>query len=576
MHQPAFAVLGLLAATVGLPYLLLSTTGPLLQAWYARTHSGGMPYRLYALSNLASLLGLLSYPVLIEPAWELRTQSLVWSAGYALFAVLCAAAAWFSLRGAPVAAESGAPASDVPASPAWNQRLLWIALAACPSVLLLAITRHLTQDVAPVPFLWVLPLCLYLLSFILCFDAPRYYYRPAFLVALPLALGGILLVLDDWLDILPEVVLLSLGLFVVCMVCHGEMVRRKPHPAHLTLFYLTLSIGGSLGGAFVGLLAPNIFRGFFELPIGLVFCATLFVIVIWTSSPKWLRAAAICAVCAYAFWLGKDAIYTVTGYRRVERNFYSQTRVEQWDEPRVGPMRSMLHGRIHHGSQALNPPWRDRATDYFCPGSGAARAFAPPVPDRPRKIGILGLGCGTLAVFGRAGDHLRIYEINEQVLQLARSEFTYLSDTPARVEAVLGDGRLTLEKEPDQGYDILVMDAFAGGSIPAHLLTLEATKSYLRHLRPDGILVYNITNSYIDLRPVMAEIAKRYGLRAILYEYRVPEDNLVCRRSDWVLMMRPETAAALPPHFAGGKPVEPRLGFRPWTDSYSNLFSILK
>jgi hypothetical protein len=577
LRQPALAVLGLLAVTVGLPYLLLSTTGPLLQVWYTRTHPGGMPYRLYALSNLASMLGLLTYPVLVEPAWALRTQSLAWSAGYALFAILCGATAWISLRDRPVvaAAESSRVRQDAP-KPGWRLRIFWIALAACPSILLLAITRHLTQDVAPVPFLWVLPLSLYLLSFILCFDAPRYYYRPAFLAALPLALGAIGWLSSGWFEVRESIAVFSLSLFVVCMVCHGEMVRRKPHPAHLTLFYLMLASGGALGGAFVGLLAPVIFRGFFEFPIGLVLGGALGAAVVWRDARHWQRALAALAVCVYAVWLGSGFIDTVTGYRRVLRNFYSQTRVEQWDEPGVGPIRSLVHGRIQHGKQPLTQPLRTQPATYYCDGSGIARAMYALPQGQPRHIGVLGLGCGTLAVFGRPGDRIRMYEINEQVVELARSEFYYLSDTPARVDVVLGDGRLMLEKEPDQRFDLLVMDAFAGDSVPTHLLTLEAVKAYLRHMKPEGILAFNVTNSYLDLRPVVASAAAHCGLAALLYEYRVPEDNLVCRRSSWVLMMRPALAAALPPGLAGGKRLDPQSGFRAWTDSYSNLFRILQ
>jgi hypothetical protein len=281
--HPTLNVLGVLAGAVGLPYLLLSTTGPLMQAWYARSFSGVMPYRLYALSNLASMLALLSYPVLVEPFLELRSQAWAWSAGYALFVLACGATAWRSWRAVSGERETAAPATAEVPRPSWRECLLWVGLAATASTLLLAMTRHLTQDVAPVPFLWVLPLSLYLLSFILCFDAPRYYVRPLFLAALPLAFFGLDRIMDEGMPVPAMVALISAALFVICMVCHGELVRRKPHPRHLTLFYLMLSLGGALGGMFVGLLAPAIFSAYFELPLGLFLCALLVTAVLWRA-----------------------------------------------------------------------------------------------------------------------------------------------------------------------------------------------------------------------------------------------------------------------------------------------------
>ena len=572
LTTPSLGVLALLATTVGLPYLLLSTTGPLIQSWYAHSNRNGAPYRLYALSNLASMLALLSYPVLVEPRLALRAQSVLWSAAYAAFAALCAASAWWAARHDRHEAQQAVEEAPRPAGT--RQSLLWIALAACPAILLLSITRHLTQDVAPIPFLWVLPLCIYLLSFILCFDAPRYYYRPAFLLALPVALIMIVrMMYQGGEDIVPGVAWYSLCLFVFCMVCHGELVRRKPHPRQLTFFYLTLSIGGALGGTFVGLLAPALFTGFFEFNLGLALCAALAVIVLWRESRRWQRIATVSAACLYVAWMAPQAWDQVAGYRRVMRNFYSQLRVDQYDEDGVGPVRILWHGRISHGSQGLRPAWRSRPTAYYCPDSGIGRLLAAHPGEPARKIGIVGLGVGTMAAYGRAGDEVRIYEINDQVVDLARDEFSYLKDTPARVSILLGDGRLTLDSEPPQNFDVLAIDAFSGDSVPMHLLTLEAMQGYARHLKPGGVLALHITNTYLDLRPVVSAAASCIGRRACLIENWPGEDDSLCRRSQWAILV-PRYAS--PSYLAGGRFLNPDSTFRPWTDDYSNLYSILR
>jgi len=574
--HPTLNVLGVLATAVGLPYLLLSTTGPLMQAWYARAFSGVMPYRLYALSNLASMLALLSYPVLVEPFLELAGQSWMWSAGYALFVIACGATAWWSWRALSPERETLAPAGAEAPRPGWRECLLWIGLAMTASTLLLSMTRHLTQDVAPVPFLWVLPLAIYLLSFILCFDAPHYYHRPAFLAALPLAFYGMDRVLDEGMPVPWLIALMSAALFVFCMVCHGELVRRKPHPRHLTLFYLMLSIGGALGGLFVGLFAPVAFNAYFELPIGLFLCALLVAVVLWRPlRPLW-RAALLLALLAYGVRLGEVSREYVDDYRLVVRNFYSQLRISERSGERPGTKRVMVHGRINHGEQFLAPQHRRTPTTYYCHESGIGRAIFSLPQERPLKLGVVGLGAGTLAAYGRAGDEIRMYEINDQVLDLARSEFSFLSDSLARIVPVLGDGRLMLEAEAPQAFDLLAMDAFSGDSIPAHLLTLEAMQAYLRHLRPDGILAVHITNRYLDLRPVMAAAARHHGKTALLYSLKAEEKDDFCSSSDWVLIMSPERAAALPLIMNDGEALLPRPDMRPWTDAFSNLFSVLK
>ena len=609
MSNPSLGVGLVLALAVGVPYLMISTTGPLMQAWFARVfpsdgHSS-RPYRLYALSNLASMLALLAYPVLVEPVFTLPMQAMLWSGAYVAFALLGMVTAWRLWRsypGVPVSAGAAA-ATPVAASidsgssqgicgeptprdiaaathPGWRACLLWVSLAATASVLLLSLTRQLTTDVAPVPFLWVLPLALYLLSFILCFDAPRYYVRPFFLWALPVALGAVYYASDVAESVAVQVLLVNAALFVFCMVCHGELTRRKPAVRHLTLFYLMLSIGGALGGTVVGLVAPVLFNAYYELPLGLFACATLAVIVLWASAGRRVRAVFVCMLLAYGLWLGDESLDATRGYRLVMRNFYSQTRVEDREDSRYGAKRVMVHGSIVHGEQLLDPAKAQTPTAYYCTDSGIGHAIASLGAERPRSIGVVGLGAGTLATYGRAGDSLRLYEINDQVLEAARSQFSFLSATPATVTPVLGDARLMLERETAAGnaqaFDLLAMDAFSGDSIPVHLITMEAMRGYVARLAPGGILAVHITNHYLDLRPVMAAAAEQLD-RAVLVFDRDPTDaRPYCRHSIWALIVPRSVLSERPPALAQGVPMLPVAGFRPWTDSFSNLLGVLK
>ena len=634
LSHPSLLVLGVLATSVGLPYFLISTTGPLLQAWYARTHEGGMPYRLYALSNFASMLALLSYPVLVEPNLTLGMQRYVWSAGFALFAVMCAFTGWRSAREASVAVEK-VESTEAAVRPSIRDLALWIGLAACASVLLLAVTRHMTQDVAPVPFLWILPLSLYLLSFIFCFEAPRSYHRPTYLILLTVALLLVGYAIDEGFYMMTSLVVLSLALFVFCMFCHGELVRRKPHPRYLTLFYVSLSLGGALGGSFVGLLAPAIFSAYFEFPIGLALCAVLAAAVLWNTAPTasekprprgltllaaivgfggaiagivirialpdtfddnavfpigfafcvalsmavlwnrrpWLNKGVLAAaLVVYCLWMGVVSRDYVEGYRKVVRNFYSQLRVDDIEDDTLGIKRKLYHGRITHGEQFMADELRRKPTAYYCNECGVGRLLLSLDPNRPHRVGVVGLGAGTLAAYGRKGDVFRMYEINPQVLDLARSEFTYLGDTAATIEPVLGDGRLMLEREPDQNFDVLIMDAFSGDSIPTHLVTLEAMRGYMRHLKPDGVLALHITNHHLDLRPVMSTAAEANGKVATIVEFHPREGDSICRNSDWVFIAAPSRIPTLP----AGTVLTTPAKFRAWTDDYSNLLEILK
>jgi hypothetical protein len=615
--EPSLRILALLAVTVGLPYFLLSSTSPLLQAWYARNHKEGLPYRLFALSNFASMLALLSYPLLIEPNLPTRWQGLVWSAAYVAFVAVCGVTAWRASAQSQEAERAVAELSEPDPASGWPVRLLWLALAASASVLLLAVTTHLTQDVAAIPFLWLLPLSLYLLSFIICFEAPRLYRRAVFVPLLFAALFFMAyrlwpghhesefaisleflkkitgLHLSDFLYIpLPAmsvrlvIGLLSLALFIACMVCHGELVRLKPHPRHLTGFYVIVSLGGALGGVFVGLVAPNLFRAYYEFPIGLALCAVVAFIVLTKGLWRFpaLRKSLgmvgmVLALGGYLYFLGSIMHTMVSGYLVVERNFYGQLRVSNSGDPKIDEdaVRRFVHGTINHGEQSLREEHRREPITYFCEHSGIGRAMrAQEAVGAPRRIGVLGLGCGTLAAYGKAGDTLHIYEINPLVLEIARNHFTYLSDTPAQVEVSMGDGRLLLEAEPSQQFDLLVMDAFSGDSVPVHLITREAFQTYFRHLKPRGILAVNISNTYLDLEPVMERAANAFDKVALVYHYTPPDEEILCFGCSWTLIMDRATADSYPTLRTDVKELHPERPFRIWTDDFSNMFSILK
>jgi len=599
--NPSMRILVVLAVTVGAPYFLLSSTSPLIQAWYARHHRGGMPYRLFALSNGASMLALLSYPLLVEPNLPTRVQAIAWSAAYVVFAALCGLTAWRSSR-EPVVAVA-AHDEDVGSPPPSTDRFLWLMLAACASVLLLAVTNHLTQDIAAIPFLWILPLSVYLLSFIICFESPRFYRRIVFLPLVTVAL--LFMAYELWpyrqnltppdfllpallyiqnLPMRASIAGFAAALFICCMVCHGELVRTKPHPRYLTGFYVAVSLGGVCGGLFVGLLAPNIFHAYDEFPIGLALCGLLVFRVLYPDTSrlrgawKWVATGALAAAaCSYVAGLIVVMQEMTGGYRLAERNFYGQLKVREEGNSELDEFAclQLIHGTINHGEQFLREPRRHQPVTYFCPDSGLGRGMRA-LEGHARRIGMLGLGCGTIAAYGQAGDTLRIYEINPAVVAIANREFTYLRDTPAKVEIAMGDGRLNLEAEPSQQFDILVMDAFSGDSVPVHLITREAFQTYFRHLKPEGILAVNITNNYLDLEPVMERAAAAVNKVAYSYFYEGAPEDEVCFTSSWALIMDRRTWDAQPALHDNAKLLRKVPKFRTWTDDFSNLFGILR
>lgn len=580
-ENPSWLILGLLAATIGLPYFMLSCTSPLVQAWFARTRPGASPYRLFALSNLASMLALLGYPFLLEPWAPTRAQAIGWSAGYGVFVLLCAAAGWHSVRRdtSPAARHGGLGtiADDIEAPPTASRQFLWCMLAAMGSVLLLAVSNHLTQNIATVPLLWVVPLSIYLLSFILTFDTSRWYPRPLFLALAAAGVGIMAFTLADRQlthELGLQLAVFCIGLFLACMFCHGELVRLKPAPAYLTRFYLMISIGGAVGSVLVGILAPLLLPAHFELAAGLIACTLL---LFWQvrRDPLVFRALSgisVLVAASAAVW-GIQQFYEDTIV--ATRSFYGVLRVLQVGSNDASLHRSLIHGTILHGTQYLAPDLRRRPTTYYTASSGIGRLMESIHPRlEPLRVGVIGLGAGTLATYGSKGDVYRFYEINPDVPVLARRDFSYLGDSEATIEIALGDARLKLEREPPQQFDVLAIDAFSSDAIPVHLITSEALGIYLRHMKPGGVIAFHVTNRFLDLVPVVEALAFERELQAI-HVVDSGEDAL-SSKSDWVLLSRDKDLLAKPLLAEASVPIHTRRDWRLWTDDFNNLLQVLK
>lgn len=596
--EPIRQILFLLTVSIGLPYLVLSSTGPLMQAWFSRVNPGASPYRLFALSNVGSLLALLSYPFGVEPALSRPDQAWYWRAGLIIFVLACgwcAILAW-KHRNASAAPLAGI-AEGSTLGPTLGNRLMWLALPACASLLLMAVTNKICQDVAVIPFLWIVPLSLYLLSFIICFDSPQWYVRPVFLllVAACLPVAAFMLYMAEDANIMVQVAVYTLVLFICCMVCHGELSRMRPHPRHLTSYYLMISAGGAIGGAFVAIIAPLLFAGFFELQYGLMLCALLVLIVLffdrnyvlYRGQPRqaWIGLIALFLVLGMIFYLQAKSFLENSIERT--RNFYGVLTVFKYtkpidtvgvstapDDPKLHQL-LLKHGGITHGMQFIDPERRKLPTTYYDPESGVGRLMRFMSRQSNRRIGLVGLGTGTLAAYGKEGDYFRFYEINPAVEPLARKYFTFLKDSPAKVEVILGDARLSMEREESQQFDVLVLDAFSGDAVPVHLLTQEAFDIFSKHLKPDGVIAVHISNRHFRLQPIVMGLADYMKMKTA---YIISPDTTMTGAfaADWILM----TSSAEVLGSEEIKDAASSLGsferIPPWTDDHANLFQILR
>ncbi|MEN6498838.1 MAG: fused MFS/spermidine synthase [Thermoguttaceae bacterium] len=628
---PSVELLVLLTVSVGLPFFLVSSTAPMLQAWFAETRDEAArdPYFLYAASNLGSLASLLAYPLVIEPWLPLAQQSWAWTIGYGLLTALvagCAVLLWRSPRAQVEIKSDVAPAlsDERPTCPTAADRLRWLALSLVPSSLLLGVTTHISTDIAAVPLLWVIPLALYLLTFVLVF-ARRQWLPHAWMVRLQMYLVILLAVaffqsFNDWSI---PLMLLHLGtFFVTTMVCHGELARTRPQPRYLTEFYLWMSVGGVLGGLFNALIAPVLFPLLVEYPLVLAAACLLRphedaglrrwrevlvptglvlavdgVILAFKGQALTTQAVTILVFLSLAalgalllgrrprgFGLGVAAILVIgfLGSHRldhlihIERSFFGICQIK--DSP-FNNVRMLVHGSTNHGVQSLDPDRRTQALSYYCTTGPIGQVFDALAETKHwRKIGVIGLGTGTLASYGRQGQEFTFFEIDPAVARIAQNPqyFTFLRDTPAQVRIVLGDARLTLADEPDGQFDLLVLDAFSSDAIPMHLLTREALALYLRKLTAEGVLALHISNRYLDLGPLVGRLAEDAGVVCrISNDVKIDpkEQQGLKNASTWVALARQDQDLGKLTAEPRWKPIDVRPGDPLWTDDYSNILA---
>lgn len=608
-EDPVWGILRLLGLTIGAPYVLLSSTGPLLQKWFSLSAPGTSPYRLYALSNLGSLLGLLSYPFLFEPMLGLQQQSFFWSIGFGLFGVLCALTIYRIWR---LPAETLHTSQDGEQALGWLRPLIWILLAGTGSLFLISATNKISQDVAVIPFLWIVPLSLYLITFVIAFDSPRWYDRrfwlPLFIVSQPLMLYLIYQTDSDEVELSAEILvtLFCAGMFLACMVLHGELARRQPAPRHLTHYFLLIAFGGALGGVFVNFAVPAFYTGYWEIHTALflswLIIGMLLVRLAWTRSERfhpvirWVLPVLFVAGLAFmGNTTQKDVDYFYDSVITAKRNFYGVISVAEDDMGEATQRRSLIHGVIKHGTQFTSEELREEPTSYYGRHSGIGLAIRRHPKRLQRdlveeagegtftgmKVGMIGLGVGTIARYGREGDLYRFYEINPEVTAIAESYFSFLGDSDATIEVLTGDGRITLERELKQNgsmkYDVLAVDAFSGDAIPVHLITREAMALYLEHLAPDGILALHVTNKYIDLMPVVKTLADQMGLESVVIEQEGDRAQGL-NAADWILITRnmPFLRHERVFIYFSPWPVNAIVNKTLWTDDYSALLPILK
>jgi hypothetical protein len=597
-------LLAMLAVTLGLPFFVLSTSAPLLQSWFSRARPGVSPYRLYALSNAGSLLALLGYPFLVEPFVPRAAQAWGWSLGFLLFVAGSAACAWDMAKRAeapaPARAEEAQEEPEADARPGLGRWVAWLGLSTCASVLLLATTNQLSQDVAAGPFLWVLPLALYLVTFIVAFERETLYSRPLFALLLVASVGGLTAVTVAGPHTPLGLQLLAYGaaLYAGCMVCHGELYRLRPAARHLSGFYLCVSVGGVLGGVFVSLLAPRAFLTFAEYPLALAACCLVALAVLLprpleeSSLARLGRMTLVFLLASGAAGLGVSMADHRREVRLTARNFFGVVQVLELSRGEPSQHRFMLkHGTIAHGVQFTEPERRRKPMSYFTAESGLGLTLTEQRRLREAagqssalRVGVLGLGVGSIAALAREGDAVRFYEINPAIIALAHGEggyFSYLRDSPARVEVVEGDARISLEQELERGetgrYDVLAVDVFSSDSIPVHLLTQEALAVYLKHLAPQGVLALHISNAHLDLVPVTLAHARAFGLHAthVVHE---PRDDAA--RSTWMILS-PDARFSEGPTFERATARVRRLKQHEtplitWTDERSSLLPVLR
>ena len=605
-ENPTWIILGLLMSTVGGPFFVLSASAPLLQKWFSLTNRGCFPFRLYALSNLASMGALISYPFMIERSLRLPMQSLVWSGVFLLYGITMCCCAWHLFKSSKNTEEQTvSPEGEERGKPFCLDQILWVALSASGTLLLMSTTSQITQEVAPVPLLWVLPLAIYLLTFVICFDHPKWYYKQWF----ALFFVGVIFLWIAALFIptlhyfvlsnaIIQIFIYSLVLLAGCMCCHGELIRRIPTADYLTQYYLLIALGGALGGGFIVLAAPNIFNDYreYQLSIGCILILLLITGRFQTLAPKAQKIGIVglSVIALTVFVLVTVGIDSHNPYSNgliaSGRNFYGSLQIlEVVQEFPIGKIRTMVNGATLHGIQFRSPESREIPTSYYdkksCIGL-AIETYPKRLAGQPINLGIIGLGTGTLAAYAKKNDTCVFYEINPLAIRYCLEYFTFVDDAKKRGATVYihqGDGRLELEHRlainQVGGYDILAIDAFSSDSIPIHLLTRECFDVYWQHLAQGGILAFHVSNRYLDLRPVIYRHAlDRQAIALYVKRVLTPVEtnSPVNTPSDWVLITtNSDWANQL---IASGQTETFTLDstFESWTDDFSSLVNVLR
>jgi hypothetical protein len=594
--HPVATIFLALTVTIGLPFLLLAATSPLLQVLLARSEGGKVPYRLFALSNTGSLLALIAYPTLVEPNLTLKLQRTLWSAGFVLYAVLCAMLVRQTrsiYQSAPAELHASKPSATA------RNKWLWFLLPMAAAMQLTAVTGHLTVNIAAIPLLWMLPLAVYLLSFIIAFEFPALYRRGLvvrLLVVMLASLGYAISKTDVSLPIGVAILFFLAEAFLASLFCHAETYALRPQHTALsgsgigsqtTLFYLLIAAGGATGTFFIGILSPLIFSANYDLAISFFVTAALAVAVTWNDGWPQRLLWSMCSALLLFFAIMLHTAYARDAILEV-RNFYGTLRVKQsTPPPQAFTVRMLLNGAIQHGTQIFSPGLSRTPTTYyaedsgiglalrFCCGARGGDSTGGNDPARARNIGVVGLGTGTLAAYGKPGDRIRFYEINPQVRPIAQNLFTYLRDSGAYVTYADGDARASLTREAPQSFDILAIDAFSGDAIPLHLLTTEALVLYRKHLAPNGILAFHVSNQYLDLAPEITLLATSARMKAELVESS-PDAARGAFRSTWVLLTTSPTFFTQPEIDVAIQPMPTLPGLRLWTDDYSSLLPIVQ
>jgi hypothetical protein len=566
-----------LILSIGLPFLLLGSTSPLLQAWLARLEQDRIPYRLFALSNLASLMALALYPTLIEPYLTLRMQRLLWSCGFVCFVALVATLTW-GIRNRPV--EPSLPNHrrvEDETSASLRSKCLWLLLPMVASMQLCAVTSYLTANIAAIPLLWILPLAAYLITLIIAFEYARFVPRPVLTRLLVLMLAGLAYMLakaDVSLPVSIAIAFFLIEMFLACLYCHVEAYALRPRAAKdLTIFYLMFAAGGAIGSFLIGIASPLIFSSNYDVAISFFATALVALLVVWPAN--WSERVLWAAGAGMLLYV---LVLLHAAYRRdtlfSTRNFYASLRVKQSYDAHQHWVRTLSNGTIQHGTQIFTPPLTKTPTTYYAEDSGVGLALRYCCGERARSVGIVGLGAGTIAAYGRRGDRMRFYEINPAVEPIAQHLFTYLRDSPAEISFADGDARSSLAQEAPQHFDVLVIDAFTGDAIPLHLLTTEAIAIYHRHLAPGGILAFHISNQHVDLGPAIYLLAQAAGMQARTV-HSLEDDQRGEFNATWVLVTNNDAFLTLPAVTGHSHQTEQRDGLRLWTDDYSSLLTLL-